>query len=384
MLGNARHTADAIDPSALRQGRDDLRALGDIQSVHDESILARASIVKRKRDYFEDRVYNPLPHPKMEDLPVTVCVAVRSKGNAIFGASDRMLTSGDVEFEPDTAKIIPITASIVVMTAGDSAFQAEILRELYPIIEARIKIQPENWWLVRDVAYLYLHHRNEIKKKRAEEAFLVPLGLDQNSFIGRQKEMADVFVTQLTKELVNFEVPSVEAIFAGIDEQGAHIYTVENETVRCHDSVGFAAIGIGYWHSNSQLMLAGHHNESPLEDSLLLTYVAKRRAEVAPGVGEGTDMFTIGPKLGSYTPINSEVLTQLGNTYAEMSRKEKQSLDAGRKEIQQYVARLIQAGEAAAATQEQATTKIDGGEKAPDGSIVPDNIKKDGEKGIST
>jgi hypothetical protein len=266
------------------------------------------------------------------------------------------------------------------MTVGDSAFQAEILRQMYPIIEARIKIQPENWWLVRDVAYLYLHHRNEIKKKRAEEALLAPLGLDQDSFIGRQKQMADVFVTQLMKELVNFEVPSVEAIFAGVDEHGSHIYTVENDAVRCHDSVGFAAIGIGYWHANLQLMLASHNNESPMEDSLLLTYVAKRRAEVAPGVGEGTDMFTIGPKLDSYTTIIPEVIMQLGQTYAEMSRKEKQSLDAGRKEIQQYVASLIQAGEAAAATQEQASTKIDGGEKAPDGSIVPDNTKKDGKE----
>lgn len=306
---------------------------------------------------------------------MTVCVAARYQGGSIFGASDRMLTSGDVQFEPDTSKIYPLTTSIAAMTAGDSGFQVEILREVYKIINDRITSQPDNWWLVRDVAYLYLHYRNEIKKKRAEEILLVPLGLDHNSFVAKQKQMSDGFITQLTKELVNFEVPSVETIFAGVDQDGPHIYTVENDSVSCHDSVGFSAIGIGYSHAKSQFMLTGYNYESPMADSLLLTYTAKRRAEVAPGVGLGTDMFMIGPRLGSYTRISETVLDKLNKTYTEMVKKEEQTLGEGRREIQQYVQGIVQAAKEAAAAQSQAAPKSDGGQTSANGDIVPDNSK---------
>ncbi len=195
---------------------------------------------------------------------MTVCVAARCTGDIVLGASDRMLTAGDVQFEPDTAKMHPLTASIACMTAGDSSFQIEILREVKNVIDERVRREPDNWWLVRDVAYLYARVRNEIRRKRAEQTILLPLGLAHESFIARQKGMSDEFISKITKELINFDVPDVETIFAGVDTYGSHIYTVENDKVRCHDSVGFAAIGIGYWHANSQFMLAGHNYEAPM------------------------------------------------------------------------------------------------------------------------
>ena len=122
---------------------------------------------------------------------MTVCVAARCVGDIVFGASDRMLTSSDVEFEPNTAKIIPLTRSVIAMTAGDSFLQSEIFREVKSVMYERIKREPHNWWLIRDVAYLYARCRNEIRKKRAEYTILLPLGLDYDSFIGRQQTMSD-------------------------------------------------------------------------------------------------------------------------------------------------------------------------------------------------
>lgn len=57
---------------------------------------------------------------------MTVCVAAISQsstgtGLMITGASDRMLTAGDIEFEPEQSKIQPLTNSIALMLAGDSA-----------------------------------------------------------------------------------------------------------------------------------------------------------------------------------------------------------------------------------------------------------------------
>ena len=60
--------------------------------------------------------------------PVTVCIAARSTGGMIFRASDRMLTSGDIQFEPPSQKVLYLTSAIMAMTSGDAAFQSEILQ----------------------------------------------------------------------------------------------------------------------------------------------------------------------------------------------------------------------------------------------------------------
>ena len=45
---------------------------------------------------------------------VTVCIAARSQGNLVL-ASDRMLTAGDIQFEPPTSKMALLTSSIALM-----------------------------------------------------------------------------------------------------------------------------------------------------------------------------------------------------------------------------------------------------------------------------
>jgi hypothetical protein len=186
---------------------------------------------------------------------VTVCVAALCEGGNIFGASDRMLTAGDVEFEPGAGKIRELTTSIALMTAGDSSLQTEIISRISLDVVARIDADPKNWWHVKDVADLYARHYSAVKRERSERSILAPLGLTHDSFIARQAVIADSFIRNLTTELINFSMPSVATIITGSDPVGEHIYVVTGGDVECLDAVGFAAIGIGRWHANSQFML---------------------------------------------------------------------------------------------------------------------------------
>src|SRR6202011_4161098 len=45
-------------------------------------------------------------------------------------------------------------------------------------------------------------------------------------------------------------------------------------------------------------MLAKHTRNATARETLLLTYIAKKRSEVAPGVGSETDMFSISQRDG--------------------------------------------------------------------------------------
>jgi hypothetical protein len=251
---------------------------------------------------------------------VTVCVAAMCGGNIIFGASDRMLTARDVEFEPPNAKIIGLTTSIAIMWAGDSGLQAEILASVISDVYDRIRAEPNNWWAVRDVAHLYRRYFNEARLRRSETTVLAPLGLDRSTYISEQRKLSPSLARSLADKLIYFDMPGVEAIFAGVDTTGpappnAHIYVARGAEITCHDMIGFAAIGVGMRHASSQMMFAGHTGNAELPETLLLTYRAKKRAEVAPGVGEDTDMFAVGPGLGTYTTIDPPILRDIDQIY---------------------------------------------------------------------
>jgi hypothetical protein len=297
----------------------------------------------------------------------------------VVGAVDRMLTSGDVQFEPSTgSKILSLTNSIFVMTAGDAALQAEILSMVFKEVTEKINKAPKDWLRVNDVADIYVKYYNVVRNKRAANLILAPLYLTGEDFIARQKEMAEGLVKDLAKELLNFDMPGVATIVCGIDLDGAHIYTVHNDEINCADSVGFAAIGIGRRHAASQLMWAAHAWNSPFPDTLLLTYCAKKRAEVAPGVGLGTDMAIVGPGLASFIRVGDHVLEKLQKEYQRISNAESRAFTKSRGEIESYVEELTQkaqeAADAAGTTQNPPATN---GGKAPTNGAA---VREPGEK----
>jgi hypothetical protein len=68
-------------------------------------------------------------------------------------------------------------------------------------------------------------------------------------------------------------------------------------------TVGFAAIGIGKAHAESQFTFSGYWPIKPFHETLLLTHASKKRAEAAPGAGKATDVLVIGPGLGKLLKV---------------------------------------------------------------------------------
>src|SRR5258708_38789886 len=70
---------------------------------------------------------NFIPRTQRRLPNVTVCISARS-GAIVMGASDRMLTSGDIQFEPPlTSKLTLPTSSIGILQAGHAAFHSDIM-----------------------------------------------------------------------------------------------------------------------------------------------------------------------------------------------------------------------------------------------------------------
>lgn len=226
------------------------------------------------------------------------------------------------------------------MIAGDVAVQTEAVQEVASVVGRRVQDEPDNWWNVGDVASLYSEAYNRARLKRAANKVLAPLGLNAGTFLQWQQQMDPALLLQLASDMKSFYSPQTSVIFAGIDPTGPHVYVANNSDITCKDYVGFAAIGAGDWHANSQFMFNGHTVKRPFPETLLLTYSAKRHAQVAPGVGEATDMFIIGPQLGTYLSIGDHVLEKLARIYRDSRKRLQRVAQQAEKDINSYVEEL--------------------------------------------
>lgn len=120
---------------------------------------------------------------------MTVCVAVISVDSAVLGMSDRMLTAGDVQFQPSSSKIWQLTNSITMMVAGDIGTQTEIHADVVKSVTSALTQQPKEWLRVETVAEYYRHAYFGLQRRRAERRILEPLGLNTHSFLARQSSM---------------------------------------------------------------------------------------------------------------------------------------------------------------------------------------------------
>ncbi len=262
---------------------------------------------------------------------VTVCIGALFRWNygragqppdwgmAAITASDRMITAGDMEYEPTQQKVAFITNRTVILIAGDYSVHSEAIKSAMEFARGRPELKPQ------DAAAFYGQAIQRIRRRQAEDRILAPLGLNTDSFIAQQKEMSEAFVNVVTAQLQDFQGADVGAIIVGMEADNAHLYSVDAiGTVRCFDDVGFAAIGIGAWHAQSRLMQIGYTNLVNVSPALASVYTAKKAAETAPGVGKATDIHLI--FRGGTEPLMPIVMDKLEQMY-DLYEKRRRDLE---------------------------------------------------------
>ena len=240
-----------------------------------------------------------------EQKLMTVCVAglfqwnygtneVPDWGRAGILLSDRMLTAGDVQYEPNQRKWADIGSNACLAIAGDVSLHSQAIKDTYS--QLRGDPQPHPY----DVALIYGRAIQAIKRRVSEDLYLAPLGLNTDTLIAQTCEISEGLTNALMERLHGHEGAEVEAPVVGSSQvlgssqSHAQIYSVDTKgTVSCMDDIGFAAIGIGSGHAKSLLMQAGYTNIGRLAPAVSLLYGAKRAAEAAPGVGRATDIQVI-------------------------------------------------------------------------------------------
>ena len=201
--------------------------------------------------------------------------------------SDRMVTTADdtlhYDYEP---KLEAITDYAMCLLSG-TMHEPEI------IDDARVEVAGRQ--NIRQVADILAKHYRNQRIRRLEMEILSRYGITSfDDYYNKQQLMHDNTHRPIMDELEDYEF-GLTIILAGIDRNlHPHIYLIDEPgTPMCFDSVGYCCSGSGESHADSVFAFYEYNPSMPPEQALYVAYVAKKRAEMASGVGETTDAWVM-------------------------------------------------------------------------------------------
>lgn len=247
---------------------------------------------------------------------MTVCIgalcadAQGTPWRAAVVASDRMVTMGGLmEFEHEYPKVVEVTNRVLALVAGDALRGAQLVRTVRGLI-------PATPTTVEIIAAAAAAAYSEQRRAQVQAEFFTPRGIAMADFYnGLQQRLLPQIAGMLDQQAAGFDY-GVEVLIAGMDDEGAHIHAIRNPGAGSnYASIGYTAIGSGALHALQAMIGFDHMGEQSLNDTVFQVYVAKRRAEVAPGVGQDTDVAVITAEGCMF--LDQSVLEQLSRLYGE-------------------------------------------------------------------
>lgn len=241
--------------------------------------------------------------------------AICDGGKAVVTVSDRMVSTGDMTltFEQEQPKADLITANAIVLTAG-TMHEPDLIRD------ARQKAKGKE--RIREIADVLKTLYQDLRVEHIEDEVLKPLaGLDSFAeYHEKQKTLHDSVVIDLNDKIKRYSL-DLSLLLAGVDEQG-HIIEIANPGIwRSSDSVGYCTIGMGDRHADNIFAWYRYSIDVPLQEALYIAFEAKKKAEMAGGVGAITDLCVIDKQ--ACKAVKSQTVEQLGEIYNEREQRQK-------------------------------------------------------------
>lgn len=244
-------------------------------------------------------------------------------GKGVVTVSDRMVSTLDMTltFEPEDMKARPITDRSVVLTAG-TVHEPDLL------IEATEKARGKE--RVTEIADVLKEIYATLRTRRIEDEILRPLvGIRTFAeYHQKQSGLHDSVVMDTNERIRRYDL-GLTLVLAGIDDRGqGHVIVIGNPgTWRSFDFLGYCCQGIGDRHADNVFAWYGYTQSIALNEALYIAFEAKKKAQMAGGVGRATDILVLGRGKGIEV-VSQETIRRLEAIYDEReSRAQRRGFD---------------------------------------------------------
>lgn len=226
---------------------------------------------------------------------MTVCIAaLYEDGRGAVLASDQMITAHipvGYEYEHgETTKIIAIDddKSIYSLIAGDVLRGNEVIKRA----KAEISQQP-GAPSASNVADLVRSAYQQIRLTNIVQRELEPRGLSLDEFYEKHQDLAPQVVQIVDQAMYQVDM-GVQILIAGSNSGSHTVHTILNPgTTTDNTAIGHGAIGSGAPHALAYFIENSYNPSLSKKEVEAMVKQAKKRSEIAPGVGRETTILTI-------------------------------------------------------------------------------------------
>lgn len=244
--------------------------------------------------------------------------AICDKGKTVITVSDRMVTTGDmtVSWEQPLQKFNTVSEKAVVLTAG-TVHKPDLLRKASNRTKGREEIL--------DIANILKECYQDARKQEIIDNVLIPIGGIKTFEEWHQKQSNLHFnIVEEIQKGIKFYNIHCRWLLAGVDTEG-HLIDITNPGIfHSWDNMSFCCIGMGERHADNVFAWYKYSRDFPLNESIYIAFEAKKRAELAGGVGESSDILVIKEEgISLVTDKTKEILEEIYNAKeSEASRTE--------------------------------------------------------------
>ncbi len=239
--------------------------------------------------------------------------AICEGGKKVVTVSDRMVSTADMTlaFEPEESKAQPIAHKAVVLVAG-TMHEPDLIRD------AREKTRGKE--RIREIADGLKEIYQDLRTSRIEDEVLRPCaGISTIAeYHEKQRTLHDAVVMELNERIRGYQL-GLMLLLAGVDEQGHVILIADPGIWRSYDNMAYCCAGMGERHADNVFAWYRYTQHIPLNDALYIAFEAKKKAEMAGGVGRATDILLIGHD--GIKSVKQETVSALEEVYNERENR---------------------------------------------------------------
>lgn len=246
--------------------------------------------------------------------------AICQGGKTVVTVSDRMVGTGDMtlQFEQPRRKAVLLCSNAVVLMAG-TIHEPDLIRK------AQLGAKGKDDLLI--IADTLKDVFQEFREKHLVDEVLRPQtgmkSLDQ--WRDEQSKLHDSTVLNVSRDIEKYEL-GLSLLLAGVDTEGHLIRLGDPGTYRSFDYLSYCCIGMGDRHADNVFAWYKYSREVGLNEALYIAFEAKKKAEMAGGVGSSTDILIIDQD--SISEVEESTIKKLEHIYNEReAQRECQKFD---------------------------------------------------------